>query len=216
MSRLNMLLTKKMAAVAWRTFLDAHAAWQKASEQYVTAKFDVDTASQKADHAYDVEGRAKAAMNIAQNEFYAALDDRIEAEFNLKHNVVSPAPLATELAALETRTVDNLAYATLVRTQNEFYAAMESQKKAYWEWDHIARALAPILAASKRAMKDRNKANTALWVAETAHRKARAVCLALPANSADRRLLRKVHLKYIAGPTAVTTTVPTTVPTGEK
>lgn len=221
-----MLLAKKMAEVARRTFLAAHATWQKAWDEYMTAQFDVDTAFHKANHAYDVKGRAKADMNIAQNEFYTALEDRIEAEFNLKHNVVSPdldvvshavvaAGLASFLAAgrvQKTRTVDNLAYAKLVRTQNEFYAAMESQRKAYMEWDHIAHALAPILAASERAMKDRDKANTALWVAEAARRKAKAVYLARATDSADRHLLREVHLKYIAVPTAV----PTTVPTGEE
>ena len=211
MSRLNMLLTKKMAEVAWRTFLDAHDAWQKASGQYMSAKSHADTACQKARHAYDVEARAKAEMNLAQQDFYAAMTDRIKAEFNLEHNVVSPAPLAAKIAVLTIRTVEDRAYATFLISLRVFYTAMVAQKKAYLEWGHLPPARAPLLAATKLAEKNRNKANTALWVAETAHRKARAAYLELPANSADRRLLRKVHLKYIAVPTAVTTAVPTTV-----
>ena len=208
-----MLLTKKMAAVAWRTYLDAHVAWQKAWGEYMTAKSYADTVCQKTENVDYVEACAKAARNIAQNEFYAALEDRIEAEFNLEHNVVSPDPLAAARAAV-TRSAEKVAYVILVRAQNKFYAAMESRRKAYMEWDHLPPDRAPLLAATKLAEKNRNKANTALWVAETAHRKARAVCLALPANSAASRLLRKVHLKYIAVPTAVTTTVPTAVPAG--
>lgn len=224
MSRLHMLLTKKMAEVAWRTCIDANATWQKAFDQYTTAKFHADTACQKADHADNVISHATAAMNKAQNEFYVAMEDRIETELKVRYNVVSPDPavvspdvvaaFAPLLAALKAQKIQTeaLAYATLVSAQSKFYAAMEIQKKAYWEWDFFSRALAPRLTATNLAEKNNKKANTALWVAEAAHRKAKAAYLALPANSAARRLLRKVHLKYIAVPT----TVPTTVPTGEE
>ena len=212
MSRLNMLLTKKMAEVAQQTFLNAHAAWKKAAIKCSCSPTGIH-ASNAAWHASmsrQTEDKAKAQALVAQNAFYAAKAARIKANAECSPvSVVSMASTAAATKAREARDAEDLAQARLWRLQDMYYAAIAARVRANAECNRAEIVYAAVLAWVAQENFIREKTRIASLAAAAAHQKAKAAYLALSTDSADRRLLHKVHLKYIAVPTTVPTTVPT-------